>query len=88
MLREPEPVAVANSGIRRGEVTVEVLLDPPGHIRLPIGDDEIVDRALSVRPFSRWAVKLLTYDTEQSMRGRAAGLGVIKLARDPADEPV
>jgi hypothetical protein len=28
-------------------MTVEVLLDPPGHARLPINDDEIIDRALA-----------------------------------------
>ena len=32
-------------GFPRGEVTIEIVLDPPGHARLPINDDEIVDRA-------------------------------------------
>jgi len=39
---------LAPDGRMRGEVHVELLFDPPGHVRLPINDDEIVDRALAV----------------------------------------
>lgn len=65
--------------IPRGEVTLEILLDPPGHARLPINDDEIVDRAVSVQTTAGRDVALLTYDTGHATRGRVAGLEVKKL---------
>ncbi|MEZ0163138.1 hypothetical protein AB8850_35905, partial [Streptomyces griseorubens] len=34
-----------------GFTEVEILPDPPGHVRLPDEDDEIVDRALSCPRF-------------------------------------
>jgi rRNA-processing protein FCF1 len=62
-----------------GEVTIEVLLDPPGHRRLPINDDEIVDRAVAAQPLTGQTITLVTYDTGLAMRARSAGLAVIKL---------
>lgn len=59
-------------------ITVEILFDPPGHVREPITDDEIVRRAADVQRYAPKAVLLLTYDTGQSTRGRAAGLQVEK----------
>ncbi len=61
-------------------VTAEILFDPPAHTRLPIADDEIVDRALAVRPLVGGEMKLFTYDTGQSTRARHAGLDVEKLS--------
>jgi rRNA-processing protein FCF1 len=74
-------------GLTRSEVTIELLFDPPGHIRLPINDDEIVDRALAVEPLAGRNVTLLTYDTGQSTRARNAGLQVVKLRKDLGEEP-
>jgi len=51
-----------------------VLFDLPGHVRLAINDDEIVDRALSVQILSGKDVTFLTYDTNQALRARHAGL--------------
>jgi rRNA-processing protein FCF1 len=62
-----------------GEVTMEVLLDPPGHRRLPINDDEIVDRAVAAQPLAGQTITLVTYDTGLAMRARSAGLAVVKL---------
>jgi hypothetical protein len=73
-------------GIPRGRVTLEVLVDPSGHVRLPINDDEIVDRAVAVQPLTGGHVTLVTYDTGQSTRARIAGLAVVKLAMPPAGE--
>lgn len=70
-----------------GGVTMELLLDPPGHARLPINDDEIVDRAVAVQTLAGRAVTLLTYDTGMSTRARNAGLRVVKLREDIGDEP-
>lgn len=71
----------------RGPVTVEVLYDPPGHQRLPIADDEIVDRAAAAQALAGSPVTLITYDTGQAMRGRAAGLKVCKLRLELGEEP-
>lgn len=83
----PGQLRAADAATGRGEVIMEILLDPPGHVRLPITDDEIIDRALSVQPLTRRPVKLLTFDTGMSMRARAAGLAVTKLTKLIGDEP-
>jgi len=79
--------AVESGGIPSGHVSVEILYDPPGHTRLPINDDEIIDRALNVQLIAGRPVRLLTYDTGQAMRGRAAGLHVRKLRPPVESEP-
>lgn len=71
----------------RPEVTVEILFDPPGHIRLPDVDDEIIDRALAVQPLAASPVKLFTYDTGQSTRARNLDLAVEKLTLPAEPEP-
>ncbi|MFJ2007913.1 PIN domain-containing protein [Streptomyces chartreusis] len=78
----------SQDGEVRGEVNVEIVLDPPGHVRLPIADDEIIDRAVAIQPLAARDVRLLTCDTGQHTRGRAAGLKVTKVAtKDPGPEP-
>jgi PIN domain-containing protein len=74
-------------GLTRGEVTVELVVDPPGHVRLPDNDDEIIDRALAIEPLADRKVTLLTYDTGQSMRARHAGLKAVKLSKDLEEAP-
>ncbi|PRX63825.1 PIN domain-containing protein [Nonomuraea fuscirosea] len=77
-----------NGEVAKIDVTVEVVLDPPGHTRLPINDDEIIDRAKAIEPLAARAITLLTYDTSQATRGRQAGLRVIKLKTElAAEEP-
>lgn len=71
----------------RGEVTVEVLYDPQGHVRLPIPDDEIIDRAVAAQALAGKPVTLVTYDTGQSTRARRAGLRVRKLRTDAGTGP-
>lgn len=70
-----------------GKLWVELLFDPPGHVRLPVEDGEIIDRALSVEPLAGRRVTVLTCDTGQSMTARNAGLATIKLSRDIGEEP-
>ena len=74
-------------GLTRSEITIELVFDPPGHVRLPINDDEIIDRALAIEPLADRKVTLLTYDTGQSTRARSAGLPVIKLSKEIGEEP-
>jgi predicted ribonuclease YlaK len=84
----PEDFSVLSSGgLPRGEVTIELIFDSPGHVRPPINDDEIVDRALAIQPLAGRDVTLLTYDTGQSTRARAAGLPVRKLTPPAKAEP-
>jgi len=68
-------------------VTLEIVLDPPGHVRLPIEDDEIIDRGLAIQSIAARPVTLLTYDTGQSTRARLLGLGYHKLTKPPEPEP-
>lgn len=86
VLRKADAEVQRTTGVRRGEVTVQLLLDPPRHTRLPINDDEIVDRALAVQPLSGREVTLLTYDTGQATRARVAGLRDHKLSMPVSDE--
>jgi hypothetical protein len=75
-LRAEDFSAVSESigSIPHGEVTIEIMFDPPAHTRLPVADDEIVDRALAVQARSGRPVMFLTYDTGQALRARSAGL--------------
>ena len=70
----------------RGEVTFQIVFDPPGHQRMPINDDEIVARCLACQPFAD-NLTVITYDTGQSTRARAAGLKVNKLSDISGQEP-
>jgi hypothetical protein len=76
-----------HGGIPRGEVTIEIVTDPPHHIRLPINDDEIIARAKSFEPLTGQPITLLTFDTNQTTRARKAGLSVRKLTQDIGPEP-
>lgn len=79
---------ISHDGEVRGEVNMEIVLDPPGHVRLPITDDEIIDRAVAIQSLAARRVRLLTCDTGQHTRGRAAGLEVTKIpTKDPGPEP-
>lgn len=71
----------------RGPVLMDILYDPPRHERLPINDDEIIDRALAAQSTAGSPVTLLTYDTGQAARARRAGLTVNKLTKPLGDEP-
>ncbi len=69
------------------EFSAEIVLDPPGHVRLPINDDELVDRTLAIQALAGRRVKLITFDTRQSTRARSAGLTVDKLTKPIGEEP-
>jgi predicted ribonuclease YlaK len=82
-LRDEDFSPLDSGGIPRGEVTVEILFDPPGHERLPILDDEIVSRALAAQTMAGRSITMLTHDTGQAMRSRAAGLATVKIPSPP-----
>lgn len=83
-LRPEDYTPLNTGGIPRGQVTVEVVVDARGHVRLPINDDEIVDQAVSIQVLAGRPVTLVTFDTGQSMRARVAGLRCLKIAQ-PSD---
>jgi predicted ribonuclease YlaK len=60
-------------------LTIELLPDPPGHVRLPITDDEIIDRVASAQALAGRQVTLVTYDTGQALRAHLAGLDALRL---------
>jgi len=87
-LREADFSGIDRGEIPSGETWLDVLFDLPGHVRLPINDDEIVDRALSVQILSGKDVTFLTYDTNQALCARHAGLNnVMHLKHQRATEP-
>lgn len=77
-LREADFSPLQSGGIPRGEHWIDVLFDVPGHTRLSIVDDEIVDRAHSLQLLSGKPVAFLTYDTNQALRARHADLADVK----------
>lgn len=80
-LREADFSAIEHGGIPSGPQSIEVMFDLRGHARLSINDDEIVDRAMAVQLLSGKAITFLTYDTNQTLRVRHAGLAnVIRLS--------
>lgn len=87
VLRPKDFTALKVGGIPRGKVTVEIVLDPPGHVRLPIADDEIIDRALAIQSLAGREVIIITYDTGQSHRARMVGLKELKLSKPLGPEP-
>jgi hypothetical protein len=86
ILRPSGQAAADDGGVPRGKITMEFVFDPPAHVRLPINDDEIIDRAVAIQIIANQSVTMITYDTGQSTRARAAGLTVVKLAQ-PTDGP-
>lgn len=60
-------------------VRAELLLDPPGHVRLPDADDELVDQAAALRDLSGRDVAVVTGDTGMALRARAVGLDVTRV---------
>jgi hypothetical protein len=93
VFRRPSEIGLLSGGdpgptSLRGRVTIEMIFDPPGHVRLPIDDDEIIDRALAIQALAGREVTLLTYDTGQSTRARIAGLKAIKLVKSSEQAPI
>jgi PIN domain len=86
-LRAADFTGIDTFQMPKGEVTLEIVLDPPGHLRLPIEDDEIVDGALAIQTLARRPVTMITYDTGQAHRARMRGLKTLKLEMPKGPEP-
>jgi hypothetical protein len=72
------------AGIPGKAATVEVFLDDAGHIRRPVNDDEIVERAVAIREITGRNVLLASGDYKMLYRAAAAGVGAAHMPR-PAD---
>lgn len=86
-LRREDNTTTPDGLVGQGEVTMELLFDPPGHVRLPIADDEIIDRGVAVQTLAGRSVTLVAYDTGMSTRARNAGLRAIRLQEELGEEP-
>jgi hypothetical protein len=62
-------------------VTVEVFLDGAWHVRRPVNDDEIVERALAVGEITGRQVMLAAGDYKMLYRASAAGLKAVLVPR-------
>ncbi|MFI6883912.1 PIN domain-containing protein [Streptosporangium canum] len=81
-------IAPENPGFPHGAITIDLWPDPPGHVRLPRADDEIIARAVAFQALAGRKVKLLTGDIGMSTRARMAGLEAIRLdLPDAAHKP-
>jgi hypothetical protein len=79
LLREADSSALGHGGIPRGQVTIEIVPDPPEHVPLAVDDEEIVQRVKSWEPLTpNGKITFMTYDTGQAHRARLAGLSVWK----------
>ena len=87
MLHAEDITKPTADGLGQGRITMELLFDPPGHVRQPINDDEIVERAAAIQALAGRKVTMVTYDTGMSSRARNAGLRVIRLKDDIGEEP-
>jgi PIN domain len=71
-----------------GRVTLEILLDDRAHVRLPVADAEIIDRAVDLRsvfPASRRVI-LVSGDVSMEFRAEGAGLETRHVSRDVSAE--
>lgn len=66
----------------QGDIWFDVLIDPPGHVPLPVADAEIIDRALTAQVLAGREVTVLTYDTNQAFRARGAGIKDVRKLED------
>lgn len=91
ILRTADLSGLESGELFRGEVRVELILDSPGHVRLPVNDDEIIDRARAAQALIGQPVTLVTYDGGQALRARSAGLKEVRLQtsveQGPEPEP-
>jgi len=70
--RGPAPIAARHT-------TVELLMDPPNHTRLPIADEEIIRRAQYLQGRPRGPVQLVTGDYTMQFMAEADGVPVLFL---------
>ena len=73
-IRKPDTPVQLNA---LGFEDVEVVLDPPTHVRLPRADDELVDRAESIADLASRPMSFLSADVGLLLRARRGRLNVV-----------
>lgn len=63
------------------EGRVELLIDSIEHVQIADSDAELLDRSRTLRAFL--PVTVVTFDTCMALRGRAAGIDVVRLETEP-----
>lgn len=73
---------------RPSRLYATIIMDDPGHKRLPLPDDELISRACDIQNLAGKEVHFVSYDTGARIRARAAGLIAAEppLAIDELDE--
>lgn len=79
LLAQDSESRVVLAGTEEAEVTLEVLVDPPGHERMTDPDYEIIDRASHVSQLSGRPVRVVTGDLGMQLRAITQGLETIYL---------
>jgi hypothetical protein len=86
LLRREDNTTKPEGSLGLGRITMELLFDPPDHVRLPDNDAEIIDRAVAVQTLAGRPVTMVTYDKNMSLRARYEGLQEIWLPHPPGQE--
>lgn len=68
---------------KSGGVTIELLPDERGHVRLPRNDDELVDRTVVLKDLQAAPVHFLSYDSGAVLRAKLAGLQAHRIRSNP-----
>jgi hypothetical protein len=82
LLRQEDNTTGPDGLVGLGRITMELLFDPPEHVRLPDNDAEIVDRAVAVQSVAGKPVTMVTYDKNMSLRARYEGLQEVWLPQE------
>lgn len=68
------PVFLSSPNVDGPDVSIAVVFDDPGHVRLPDADSEIIDRAQAVTSLTARPATVVTLDLGMALRARLAGL--------------
>lgn len=78
------PATIVTEVGGQGSVTIQLVFDPPSHVRRSINDEELIERAIVYRDFLGIPERqtfMLTYDTGAAFRATSAGLMPRRLPR-------
>jgi predicted ribonuclease YlaK len=73
------PLSTSSGGTR---VWLEILMDDPGHSRLPRADEELLRTAGRLQGLADRSVLFVTYDTGAALRAAAVGVSHVLLGQD------
>lgn len=77
--RPEQPWIIRPATPESGQVSIELLKDPPQHVRLTRSDDELIERALALQTLRGQSVHFLTYDTGAALRAELVDVPATRL---------